>query len=431
MPSINVDLNTVLARSQAEFNKAKDEGDQIVARFTAENRDMTKEETDALTDAQARMADADKRIKATRSWFEKAAANVNPDNAPAGDGKVRNIREYQANVRKAGQWATETRKETANDAEQREAFEQWFRTGQQPAASLRALSTNLGGSGGFTLPVSFNANIERAMLDYSGVLQAPVDVLTTTSGEDILWPSVDDTANAGAAIEENVSSASVDPLFGQNVLRAYLGTTGHVQVSNTILQDTGIPMESLLSEFLAERAGRRMNARLTNGTGNNDPQGIVTGATASGSSTASSTTITYANLLNLQHSVDPAYRASSSAGFMFSDVTLRVIRSIVDADGRPAWMPAMSASLADGAPGLLLGNRYFINQAMSNLGAATGTRIALFGDLSKYKVRRVGQIAIGRSSDLGLLTNSTFFVGFFRFDGRVINAAAIKSLANA
>jgi ABC-type transporter Mla subunit MlaD len=86
MPSINVDLNTVLARSQAEFNKAKDEGDQIVARFTAENRDMTKEETDALTDAQARMADADKRIKATRSWFEKAAANVNPDNAPAGDG---------------------------------------------------------------------------------------------------------------------------------------------------------------------------------------------------------------------------------------------------------------------------------------------------------------------------------------------------------
>lgn len=429
MPSINVDLNTVLARSQAEFNKAKDEGDQIVARFTAENREMTKDETDALTEAQARMADADKRIKATRSWFEKAASKANPDNAPAGDGKARDIREYQANVRKAGQWATESRKETANDAEQRQAFEQWFRTGEQNA-SLRALSTNLGTSGGFTLPVSFNASIERALLDYSGVLQAPVDVLTTTSGEDILWPSVDDTANAGASIEENVSAASVDPVFGQNVLRAYLGTTGHVQVSNTILQDSGIPMESLLSDFLADRAGRRMNALLTTGTGNNQPQGIVTGATASGFSTASASTISYANLLNLQHNLDPAYRASSSAGWMFSDTTLRVIRSIVDADGRPAWMPAMSASLADGAPGLLLGNRYFVNQGMSSIGAATGTRVVLFGDFSKYKVRRVGQIAVGRSSDLGLLNNSTYFVGFFRFDGRVINAAAVRSLAN-
>ena len=430
MPSINVDLNTVLARSQAEFNKAKDEGDQIVARFTAENREMTKDETDALTEAQVRMADADKRIKATRSWFEKASANANPDNAPAGDGKARNIREYQANVRKAGQWATESRKETANDADQREAFEQWFRTGAQDA-TLRALSTNLGTSGGFTLPVSFNASIERAMLDYSGVLQAPVDVLTTTSGEDILWPSVDDTANAGASIEENVSASSVDPVFSQNVLRAYLGTTGSVQVSNTILQDSGIPMESLLSDFLAERAGRRMNVQLTTGTGNNQPQGIVTGATASSFSSASSSTISYANLVDVQHSVDPAYRASGSVGWMLSDLTLKALRKIVDADGRPAWMPAMSASLTDGAPGLLLGNRYFINQNMSNLGAATGTKIVLFGDFSKYKVRRVGQIAIGRSNDLGLLTNSTYFVGFFRFDGRLINAAAVKSLANA
>jgi len=432
--SINVDVGAAIRQAEAEVQRFKDQGDQIVAKFTAETREMTQDEANELREIQDKWAVSEKKVKTLREWVAKSAASVKPDNAPTGDGKARAAtRSYETFVRRAGQIVTEKAVETSEQAEQREAFEQWFRNGKaQNEAAMRALSTVNGNQGGFTVPTSFSNQIERRMLDFSGVLQSPVDVITTTSGEDILWPSVDDTANSGAAIEEGTAAAELpDPSFGNNTLRAYNLTTQAIRVPNQLLQDAGIPMETLLVDLLAERAGRRMNIGLTNGTGANQPHGLVTATSSSTVASATSTTISYANLLNLQHAIDPAYRNSPSVAWQFSDQTLRAIRGIVDADGRPAWMPALSASLTEGAPGLLLGFRYFINQSMSNLGAATGTKIVLFGDHSKYKVRRVGGLAIGRSNDLGLLTNTTIFVGFARYDGRLIQNAAMTAMTNA
>lgn len=432
--SINVDVGAAIRQADAEVQRFKDQGDEVLIRSVAEKREMTADETAKLTEIQEKWAAADKRAKELRNWVEKTAATVKPDAAPTGDGTARAAtRSYETFVRRAGQVVAEKAVESAEQAQQREAFEQWFRTGKTAnEVALRALSTNIGNQGSFAIPVSFSNQIERRLLDFSGIMQSPVDVITTTSGEDILWPSVDDTANSGANIEEGTSAAELpDPTFGNNTLRAYNLTTNAIRVPNQLLQDSGIPMETLLVDLLAERAGRRMNIGLTNGTGANQPHGLVTATSSSTVASASSTTISYANLLNLQHAIDPAYRNSPSVAWQFSDQTLRAIRGIVDADGRPAWMPALSASLTEGAPGLLLGFRYFINQNMANIGSATGTKIVLFGDHSKYKVRRVGGLAIGRSNDLGLLTNTTIFVGFARYDGRLVQNAAMTAMTNA
>lgn len=432
--SITVDVGAAIRQAEAEVQRFKDQGDEVLIRSVAEKREMNADEAAKLTDIQEKWGKAQKHLDSLRSWVKTTAAGAKPDAAPTGDGKARAAtRSYEAFTRRAGQIITEKAVETSEQAEQREAFEQWFRHGKcENEAMLRALSTVNGNQGGFTVPTAFSNQIERRMLDFSGILQSPVDVITTTSGEDILWPSVDDTANSGANIEEGAAAAELpDPSFGNNTLRAYNLTTQAIRVPNQLLQDAGIPMETLLVDLLAERAGRRMNIGLTNGTGANQPHGLVTATSSSTVASATSTTISYANLLNLQHAIDPAYRNSPSVAWQFSDQTLRAIRGIVDADGRPAWMPALSASLTEGAPGLLLGFRYFINQNVSNLGSVTGTKIVLFGDHSKYKVRRVGGLAIGRSNDLGLLTNTTIFVGFARYDGRLVQPAAMTAMTNA
>ncbi len=64
----------------------------------------------------------------------------------------------------------------------------------------------------------------------------------------------------------------------------------------------------------------------------------MTAATSSGITTAGATTITYDNIVDLVHSVDPAYRAG--ARFMFNDTVLASIRKLkrlAAVDGAELW----------------------------------------------------------------------------------------------
>jgi hypothetical protein len=61
----------------------------------------------------------------------------------------------------------------------------------------------------------------------------------------------------------------------------------------------------------AERIGRGTNQHFTTGTGSSQPQGIVTGATT-GVTAAGVAAITADELIDLVHSVDPAYRRSAA-----------------------------------------------------------------------------------------------------------------------
>jgi len=68
-----------------------------------------------------------------------------------------------------------------------------------------------------------------------------------------------------------------------------------------------------------------------------------------------------------------------------------------------------------------------VNQTMASLG--TGNKVILFGDMSKFYVRKVGApvLFVARerfAPDYGIL-------GYVRLDGVLANTAAIKHLKNA
>lgn len=293
-------------------------------------------------------------------------------------------------------------------------------------AEKRIQSTS-NAAGGYTVPVTLANFIIKSMAAWGPMYDDAIcTVINTSSGEQINIPTIDDTATAVAKHTEGTAltdDGGVDVVVGQKVLNAYMFDTEFVRWSIELSQDSIFNWEQLLGELLGERLGRRANVELTTGDGTGDPNGIVTASTL-GKTAAAVAAITGDELIDLEHSVDPAYRQSPKARFMFNDTTLKTIRKLKDGQGQYLWN---GGDLSKGVSPSLLGRPYSVNQAMAS--PATGNKTVVFGDLGKYYVRKVGSPIIGVMRerfwpDLGI-------AGLIRFDGELGDTAAVKHLIQA
>lgn len=291
----------------------------------------------------------------------------------------------------------------------------------------RAQSTS-GSAGGYTIPTTLARELVKSMAAWGPMLDPGITrELVTASGETIYVPTVNDTANVGVRLAENTEATSEgDVVFGQKQLDAYKYSSGPILVSSELLQDSAFDMGAILNELMGERIARKVNTDLTTGDGSGDPNGIVTASTL-GKTAAGAAAITADELIDLYHSVDPAYRNSPNFRFMFKDSTLQLIRKLKDAENR-----YLIDGLRDGAGVINLAGitvPYSINQAMP--AATTGLKSVLVGDFSKYVVRRVREFVVRRSDELYLTSDQSVFVGFARYDGELLDTAAVKHLIQA
>jgi HK97 family phage major capsid protein len=291
-------------------------------------------------------------------------------------------------------------------------------------AEFRAQTAGTTTAGGFTVPTTLADQIVRSMLAWGPMYDPGVcSEILTSSGNPMKLPTVNDTTVAAVAHTEATAltdDGSTDITFGQKALDAYAFDTKFIRWSWELDMDSVFNMETLLGSLLGERLGRIANSQLTTGTGSSAPQGIV-GVTTLGVTAASATAIAFDELFDLEHSVDPAYRGSPKAAFMFNDSMLKAVRKLKNGEGDYIWQ---MGNVQNGVPGTLNGRRYFINQAMASI--ATGNKAMIFGDLSKYFVRKVGAPVIGVMRerfwpDLGI-------AGLIRFDGELADTAAVKHL---
>ncbi len=316
----------------------------------------------------------------------------------------------------------------------RAAYEKWMRHGLNGVnaderalleANFRALQTDTGGAGGYTVPEGFWAKVTETMKYFGGVLQV-AELVNTSSGNPLPWPTNDDTGNVGEILEEGSAVTEQDVAFGQKALGAYTASSKMIRVSNLLLVDTGIDLEGFLARRAGERLGRIKNTRLTTGNAASQPQGLITGATT-GKTTASGTAITYNEFIDLEHSVDAAYRGSGRCRYMWHDLILAYVRKIRDDSGgaglgRPLWQPAVTA----GAPDTFNGYPYTINNDMASTLATTNKTVA-FGDFNAgYVVRTVSGGTMSRLTERYAEYLQTAFFGYERFDGLVQDASAYK-----
>ena len=290
----------------------------------------------------------------------------------------------------------------------------------------RAQSTT-NAAGGFTVPTDLARVVDKTMKMWGPMYDEDIcTVLTTASGNPLDFPRTDDTGRATAQHTEAgalTDDAGEDAVFSKMTLGAFAYNTEWLQVSLELLQDSAIDVETFIGELLGERLARRVNTELTTGDGTGDPLGIVA-ASALGKTAAGAAALTGDELIDLMHSVDPAYRQSPKARFMFNDSTLAVIRKLKDGQNNYLWQ---MGDIRVGAPGTLLGQNYSVNQAMANV--ATGQKSVVFGDFGKYYVRKVGAPVIGVRREyywpnIGL-------AGVIRLDGDLIQTGAVKHIIQA
>lgn len=287
------------------------------------------------------------------------------------------------------------------------------------------------GFGGTTVPEGFVFNFEKALLAFGSVRRV-ADVVRTTGVGDLPWPTANDTSNKGSQIDEVQDSTdsgidSTPVAMAATTWKAFNFTSDIIRVSYTLLDDTAFNLQAELAAMAGERIARITEDRFTNGNGSTQPQGIRVGA-ALGHVAAATNAIDPNELLDLEHSVDPAYRAGERVGFMMHDNILKVLRKLRDSDGRSLWQNSLSA----GEPQTLAGYPIFVNQEMPNTLAANN-RVVLFGDLSKYKIRDVSNFRLLISEHRYLEFDQLAIVAHSRHDGRILNAGTnpIKYLAMA
>lgn len=397
---------------EARSAELEERHDKIMAEFDRIEKDIEREQ---------RMAEAEARLTA-------AANEQRQRNRP-------NMPEGEARGQDAGE-----------DITYRDAFYRMFavggdmselsaeersvlRAGVQSEAEFRAQSTS-NSAGGYTVPVELANMIVRSMLAWGPMYDPGVTTeMTTSSGAQINIPTVNDTAVTAGAHTEGTAltdDGGKDVTFGQKNLNAYAFDTEFVRWSWELSQDSIFNIEQLLSSLLGERLGRIANTQLTTGSGSSAPNGIVT-ASSLGKTSASATAITADEIIDLVHSVDPAYRTAPKVRFMFNDSTLSAIRKLKDGQGNYLWQ---MGNVQQGVPSGILGYPFSVNQAVGSIPAsASATKVMLFGDFGKYYVRKVGGPVIGVMRerfwpDLGI-------AGLIRFDGELADTAAVKHLITA
>ena len=289
-----------------------------------------------------------------------------------------------------------------------------FTVPERRAGAANPQAVNLLTSGGALIPEGFISNLEIALLQYGGIRQV-ADVLRTESGNDLPWPTVNDSGVKGQILSENQTVTTKDMTFGTVVFHAYKYTSGIVLVPVELIEDAAFQLANTIGELCGIRIGRIQSDHFTTGTGAAQPTGLMVAATL-GVTAASATAIAGDDLYALKHSVDPAYRAMDPS-YMMNDQVLLAVKKLKDGLGRYLWQ----SSLAGDRPDTIDGDPVVINQSMVSTLAATNKSIS-YGAHAKYKIRDVSEIRLRRLVERFADADQEAFIMFMRGDGNLLDA---------
>lgn len=310
-----------------------------------------------------------------------------------------------------------------------------LRNGQQnlspeQAAQIRnAMSTTTPAEGGYTVPSEVAKMVIDQLKAYGGMREV-AEILTTDTGAGLNFPTSDGTSEEGEIVGENAAATAGDITFNTVALNPFKYSSKKIALPVELVQDSGIDIVGLVIARLSTRLGRITNKHFTIGTGSGQPNGIMTASTIGVTGTTGNTTaVTYDALIDLQHSVNRAYRRNGR--FMMADATVGAIRKMKDGQNRPIFVPGYEVGVPGGVPDTLLGAPLIVNDDVAVM--AANARSIAFGDLSKYIIRDVrGSMSIRRFDDSAFALNGQVgFCGWMRTGGNLTDTAAVRVYRNS
>lgn len=412
-------MSEYLNRLIAEQNRVFLRQQEIQERAESEDRDWTAEERQNWDAANTRLDEIEGDIARVNRASEREMPNF--------DSVVRAGSNPETPE-------TPEARQTETDRQYEEAFGLYMRYGadrlshEQRAlmatrASTDPQATTSGSIGGYLIPPGYLARITEALKAYGGVYNF-CQVIPTATGNPLQWPTHDGTSQKGRILSENTAVTTNQLTFGTKTIGAYMYSSDQVLVSLQLLQDSAFPLDTYVPNALGERLGRIVADHLITGDGSTQPEGILTNATSG--VTAASASLSYDNLIDLEHSVDPAYRNGGNCRFFFNDGTLAVIRKLKDTQNRPLWLPVP----VPGMPATINGLPYTIDQSMPAVG--TGNKSIAFGDLNRgMLVRQVLDIHFARLAERYAEFLQVGYFAFMRLDAKQNDGKAYRVLTHA
>ena len=308
----------------------------------------------------------------------------------------------------------DTTKKAKDDTAYRKAFFDHLHTGM-PTNELKEGSD---GAGGYLVPDSYDKELVQALSEKS-ILRGLATTISTTHRLKI--PTVNSHA-AASWVQEGGSFDFGDETFGQIVIDAYkLGDA--ILVSDEMLEDSGMELESYIKESFGERLGIAEEYAFFNGDGNGKPTGIAYQADVA-RKVASIDELTLDDMIDLYYSVKTPYR-KNAVYIMSTDAYLR-LRKIKTYNGRPAW----TSNLNDNTPDQLLGTPVYVTDALNSEDPEANLcdTPVLYGDFSYLWIaergKRTMKRLVERFADRG-------FVGYTvteRVDAKLMLPEAVKCI---
>lgn len=397
----------------------------------------------ALREQRAAISDTLKDLVNKKDW--NAASDQ-----PVYDAKIAEIEEIDqriANIDKANKLAVENAERdgiiiaaerVAHDKKDPASamFAAWLRGGEKAidnaefAAIRNTMSTTTGSEGGFTVQTTVASTLLDALKSLGG-MRAAATVLKTEQGNDMSYPTSDGTAEEGEIVAQNAAATAADPVFGTLPLVVYKYSSKIVTVPLELLQDSSIDVEAFVGNRINQRLARITNKHFTIGTGTSQPNGVVTAA-ASGKVglTGQTASVIFDDLVDLQHSVDYAYREVAECAFMMHDLSLRNVKKIKDTAGRPIFLPGYDPANY-GNVDYILGSPVRINNHMPTM--AANAKSILFGDFARYVIRDAMDIMMMRFTDSAYASKGQVgFLAFLRSGGNLMDVGgSIKFYQNS
>jgi HK97 family phage major capsid protein len=274
-------------------------------------------------------------------------------------------------------------------------------------------------STGSPVPTSFyNQVIMKARL-VAPVL-ATSTVLNTAGGENLQIPRLS-TYSVGTVNAEAAVIGESDPAFSAFITLGAFKYGFLTQVSQELLEDSGVDMLSFLADQVGNALGFAVGSALTVGTGTTEPTGIVAASSVGGTS-GTATGFTADNLIDLLYSLDGGARNLPGVGWMMTGQSIGRVRKLKDTAGNYVFQPSLSMD----SPDMLLGKPIYENPSMAE--ATTGTKSVIVGHLPSYYVRSVGGIKLDRSDDFAFSAGLATFRATFRVDGNLPQTSHVKHL---
>ena len=271
---------------------------------------------------------------------------------------------------------------------------------------------------GYLAPDEFERTLVEA-LEEEDIFRNLANVIQTSSGDRKI-PVVATKGNASWVDEEGEIPES-DDSFKQVTLSAYKLAT-MIKVSEELLNDSAFDLESYIAKEFGRRIGTKEEEAFFVGDGTGKPTGILddTAGGEIGKTTASSTAITFDEIMDLFYSLRSPYR--KKATFLMNDSTVKAIRKLKDASGNYLWQPSVTA----GTPDTILNRPVLTSSYMPEI--AAGNKTIAFGDYQYYWIADREGRSFKRLNELFAITDQVAFISTQRVDGKLILPEAIKIL---